>query len=78
MISFLNPLSAWRNILHPFEGFGYARNRTMAANIEKAYQERPEHDAMLTITGKAHLPGIAARLTQEHGFEEIKIPSLDQ
>lgn len=53
------------------------RNKTMTANIVKAFQDNPERKAMLVAVGAAHVQGISRMLVRDHGFTRVEL-SLSQ
>lgn len=52
------------------------RDRTMARNIAAASASSAGADPVLAIVGADHVPGIARRLTQEHGFSAAGLDAL--
>lgn len=64
--------SRWYRVLFP-DGLVIGRNKTMAANISKNLEARPEMDKMLVVVGKAHVPGMKELLINQHGFKEIPV-----
>lgn len=63
---------AWlRNILPLVSGLVWARNTTMASNIQSNLTNNPEIKTLLTIVGICHIPGLKQLLVERYGFKEL-------
>ncbi len=53
-------------------GFFYNRNKNMAENIVKGFEDNPERENMLVMMGMAHLNSVKSLLQKKYGFHEVQ------
>jgi len=51
-----------------------ARDKTFVRNINAIVQENNDVETLLTIVGRAHVPGVSNILQNQHGWKELDVP----